>query len=77
MGLFPSRDDAPDRVRKICEAYREYGNDQIGITVVLDLLDPRGEWTKHPVKVPAGKDYQPPLPPGADPLTGCQPVTAS
>jgi hypothetical protein len=65
------------RVRGALSGYRaSHGKDaMVSVAHVLDLLNPRGLWSLDPQR---GKD-QPPepqqLPPGADPITGCMPVT--
>lgn len=51
----------------------------VAVSHVLDLLDPRGLWSLDPVQrrgtAAAKQDPPPELSPGADPMTGCLPVT--
>lgn len=50
----------------------------ISVQHVLDLLDPRGLWSLDPARrreLDVKKDQPQGLPPGADPMTGCLPVT--
>jgi len=71
------------RVRAMLQGYYATAGPgaMVSVTHVLDLLDPRGMWSLDPVtrrkleeEQQTGQSQE--LPPGADPLTGCLPVTA-
>jgi hypothetical protein len=48
------------------------------VAFIRDLLDPRGLWSLDPQRRRGQreKEQPPELPPGADPITHCLPVTA-
>jgi len=71
------------RVRAMLQGYYAQAGHgaMVSVSHVLDLLDPRGLWSLDPVtrrnieqQQETGQPQE--LPPGADPLTGCLPVTA-
>lgn len=70
------------RVRERLTAYQQTGGGKdvsVNIPHVLDLLNPRGLWTLDPVKrrdLETPKDQPQGRSPTADPITGCEPVTA-
>lgn len=50
----------------------------VSVAHVLDLLSPRGLWSLDPERSPDNDQPREAaqIPPGADPVTGCMPVTA-
>lgn len=64
------------RVRGVLEGYQEReGRDMaVSISHVLDLLDPRGLWSLDPAYRKVAREQAAST--GADPMTGCLPVTA-
>lgn len=67
------------RVRAALDGYiASHGRDvQVSAAHIRDLLNPRGLWSLDPRQARAEQEKPPELPPGADPLTGCMPVTPS
>jgi hypothetical protein len=63
--------EAASRVRQVAGRWKEVGAKEMPVSLVLDLLDPAGDWTREPVPLPSTLD------PRADPMTGCLPVTPS
>lgn len=68
------------RVRGALQGYRaSHGKDaMVSVAHVLDLLSPRGLWSLDPERSPDNDQPREAaqIPPGADPVTGCMPVTA-
>lgn len=67
------------RVRATMDGYlASHGRDaMVSVLYVRDLLEPRGMWSLDPQRDRDGTEKPPenPVPPGADPITGCLPAT--
>ena len=69
-------DETIARVRGFLQGYVAANGKDVHVSAVhvLDLLNPRGMWSLDPGGATA--EEAPPRSPTADPMTGCEPVTA-
>jgi hypothetical protein len=66
--------EAVQRIRELVDAATVAGAEAVPVKLIADLLNPRGMW-RFTGNSRAGSPPEAP-PAGADPLTGCMPVTA-